>query len=95
MKKNEKPKYLAIIYIGMGTSWATGLVDIDTAVSAVKYLKQDWSHLFKFKKKDAYPVHVHKLGEAGYNGWFSKHGIICDSETKKEIPIHKTFWVVN
>ena len=50
MKKNERPKYLAVIYIGMGTSWATGLVDIDTAVDAVKFLKQDWSHLFKFKK---------------------------------------------
>jgi len=95
MQKEKKAKYLAIIWIGGGSSWATGLVDIDTAVSAVKYMKQDWSHLFKFKKKDAYPVNVYNVENGGDEGWWSDGSQVFDTKSQKPFKFYKTFWVVN
>jgi len=95
MKKQKEEKtvqYLSIIYIGMGTTWLVGTKDIDTAVECVKMMKQDWGHLFKFKKNDAYPVHLYKLGSDGC--WESFHGTIQNPNTKKPLQFHKTFWVV-
>ena len=92
---DDEPKYVSIIYIGMGTTWLVGSKDLLTAVECVRMMKQDWGHLFKFKKNDAYPVHLYKLNAQNMNnGWESSHGIIRDATTQKELPFHKTFWVV-
>ena len=95
-KEEKKVQYLAIIFTGYGAcTWIRGDKDIDTAVDCVNSYKQDWGHLVKFKKNDAYPVHLHILElENVNNGWESYHGLIRDAKTKKEIQFHKTFWVV-
>jgi len=97
MKKNKKTKkqYLAIIYIGMGgCSWLIGDDIGEVAVEVAKMCKQDWKHLFKFKKKHVHPVNIFDFTNS--EGWYSRLDMVVkDRDTNKPLKHLKTVYAVS
>ena len=68
--KKEKA-YLAFIRISAGSSWYQTDQQEDfelIAYKAVKQAKQDWKHLFKFKKDGEWIVPIYDISKCRY-GW--------------------------
>ena len=93
MSKSET-NILAIIYIGLGSSWVEGTDEADASFECAKMCKMDWGHLFKFKKKQKFGVNIYDISKLGTKGWYADaHGVWVD-KTKEPIPHKKTIWVI-
>lgn len=95
-QENKKPKkYLGIIYIGMGgCTWLIGDDIGEVAVEVAKMCKQDWKHLFKFKKKHVHPVNIYDF--TNLEGWYAGLDMVVkDKETDKPLKHLKTVYAVS
>ena len=93
MSKKEEATVLGIIRIGAGSSWYQCTDQVKCAIEAAKICKQDWAHLFKFKRKQDFPVNLYDISKSD-GGWFSDGGGVYSQESKKQIPFIKTIYVV-
>jgi len=62
-------KYLAIIFLGGGSSWAYAPTIKKAADDAARILARDWGHLFNFEG----PVPVNVYNVEDYDGHYSDH----------------------
>ncbi len=95
---DDKATKLAIIYTsGGGSSWAQGS-DEDNhvlAYKAGKHFKQDWKHMFKFKKAGEQRLCVHLYDISKAEGWSADYsGNITCLESKEECPYIEKIYVV-
>lgn len=87
--------YLAIIFIGGGSSWGQA----DTAFEAIKLAKQgcerDWGSLFTFSKTT--PARVNVFNITGVEGWYADDTGVRDIDTKALVPhlFTCTAWLKN
>ena len=72
--------FLAIIFIGCGSSWAYGSSADEAATSAASILVRDWSSLYSFK--DEVPVNIFNVED--YDGFHATHQGVFG--TKDDIP---------
>ena len=71
--KKEKA-YLAFIRISAGSSWYQTDQKEDfelMALKAAKQAKQDWKHLFKFKKDGEWIIPIYDVSKCS-NGWVAQ-----------------------
>ena len=97
-KVEDKATKLAIIFTsGGGSSWAQGS-DEDNHVLAYragKHFKQDWKHMFKFKKAGEQRLCVHLYDISKAEGWSADYsGNITCLESKEECPYIEKIYVV-
>ncbi len=77
---DTNPSFLAIIFIGCGSSWAYGSSADEAATSAASILVRDWSSLYTFK--DEVPVNIFDVED--YDGFHATlQGVFG---TKDDIP---------
>jgi len=94
MSKKEEATVLGIIRIGAGSSWYQCTDQVKCAIEAAKICKQDWAHLFKFKRKQDFPVNLYDISKSD-GGWFATDsGVYSNGESEKQIPFIKTIYVV-
>ncbi len=91
--QNTEVKILAIIYIGLGSSWIEGIDENKTALECAKMCKMDWEHLFKFKRKHKFAVNIFDISKLGTRGWVARQNGVWIYKTKEQIPHKKTIWV--
>lgn len=81
---NTADSYLAIIFIGGGSSWARK----DTAFEAIKNVKahceDDWGRLFSFSETE--PARINVYDATGVEGWYADDHGVFNAETNDKIP---------
>ena len=92
MKKQEATM-VGIIYIGGGSSWYQDTDATKIAIQCAKICKADWKHLFKFKRKQDFPVNLYDISKCN-KGWSATFDGVFDEETSKRLPFIKTIHVV-
>lgn len=78
-------KYLAIIYLGSGSSWSQADTEEEAVKKAVKTCVKDWSYLFDFPKGHKLAVNIFHLPEHG--GWTCDYQGMFDDVTGERIQI--------
>ena len=74
MSLKKGKTYLAFIRISAGSSWYQSDQQEDfelMSLKAVKQAKQDWKHLFKFKKDGEWIVPIYDVSKCK-NGWVAQ-----------------------
>jgi|TARA_R100001530_G_scaffold51240_1_gene38046 hypothetical protein len=91
----ENATVLAFMWIPFGGStWYQGRDETKSAVECVKLCKQDWGHLYKFKKHSNFKVCIYDISKVT-EGWTAEISHkIYELKTKKEVPFVKTVTVV-
>ena len=92
-KVKEEATVLGIIYIGAGSSWYQCTEEVKCAIECANICKQDWGHLFKFKRKQDFPVNLYDISKSK-GGWWSDGGGVYEDGTQKPVPRIKTMYVV-
>jgi len=81
---NTATSYLAIIFIGGGSSWARE----ETAFEAIKSVKvhceDDWGRLFSFSETE--PARINVYDATGVEGWYADDHGVFNGETNEKIP---------
>lgn len=81
----SKQDYCGIVFIGGGSSHAWAATPEAAAQQAAKTCKQDWSGLFKFKKRQEFKVCVYDMRK--HSGWYADHSGVYSSDTNKKLPL--------
>lgn len=80
---NTATSYLAMIFIGGGSSWARQ----DTAFEAIKSVKalceEDWGRLFTFGDAAS---RINVYDATGVEDWYADDDGVFNGETKEKIP---------
>lgn len=75
--------YLAMIYIGGGSSWARGKTAFDAIKDAKTTCEQDWGSIFVFSDEPAY---IAVYDATGVESWYADTHGVTNGETKEQVP---------
>lgn len=71
--QTEPTDFLAIIYIGAGSSWAREPTSFAAIEQAKKQCESDWGSIYRFSDE---PAHFHVYDATGVDGWRADcHGV--------------------
>ena len=91
--KNKEVNVLGIIWIGAGSSWYQGTDQVECAFQCAKICKQDWGHLFKFKRRQDFPVNLYDISQST-GGWHAGgDGVVRGNKNNEALPKIKTLYV--
>ena len=74
---SDSKRYLAIIFVGGGSSWAYGPTPDQAATDAARILRRDWGHLFDWNE----PVPVNLFDTEGFEGFAADHRGVFGTNT--------------
>jgi hypothetical protein len=81
--KTDARAYLAISFIGGGSSWVEG-EDQDKMIAALhKQVRKDWEHLFDIKENPG--VRIYALDGAEH--WWADHEGVFDHDTNRKLKL--------
>lgn len=86
-----KKEILGLIYIGAGSTWCVDKDETSTAVQCAKMCKEDWGHLFKFKRHQQFSVN---LFDVTGKKWQAYHNGVFDKGKDEKIPLLKVATVI-
>jgi hypothetical protein len=75
--------YLAIIYIGGGSSWARAKTGFDAIKEAKEICERDWGSMFTFSDEPAY-IAVYDVSKT--KDWYADTHGVFDGETQDLVP---------
>jgi|688.fasta_scaffold497351_1 hypothetical protein len=86
-----KKQILGIIFIGAGSSWYVDKDESTASKKCAKMCKQDWGHLFKFKRRQDFKVN---LFDVTGKDWTALYNGYVKDEKDNNIPLLKIETVV-
>jgi hypothetical protein len=86
-----KKQILGIIFIGAGSSWYVDKDESTASKKCAKMCKQDWGHLFKFKRRQDFKVNLFDVTGKDWTALYN--GYVKDKENNN-IPLLKIETVV-
>lgn len=75
-RQQDSRDFLAIIFIGCGSSWARAGTSLEAIEQAKKACEIDWGSIFTFSDE---PALINVFDAEGVNGWRADHrGLVSD-----------------
>lgn len=79
---NEAASYLAIIFIGGGSSWAREETAFEAIKNAKAHCEETWGTMFTFSE----PARINVYDATGVEGWYADDHGVFNGKTQGKIP---------